>query len=110
LEIEETFEETGEFEMSGRSEHRIHISEQGVKFALECVKIKLDTRLKEKGRGTFASKHELLGIIEEEFLEVKNAVHEKGPHSTLCLRKELLDIAVGCVFGVACIDEGTMDW
>lgn len=68
---------------------------------------KLLWRLKQKGRGAFLSRHEILGSIEEEHIELVLAV--KG-EPLACVRDELLDIAVGALFGVACIDAGVLHW
>ena len=73
--------------------------------ALSDTKRELLRRLKEKGQGTFASTHECLGIITEEYDELKEAIQANDNDWT---RKELADIAVGCIFGIACIDAGTM--
>ena len=64
-------------------------------------------RLIEKGDGTAASYHEVLGFITEEYMELIDAVRKNNVRE---IKSELIDIAVACVFGVACIDAGTMDW
>jgi len=67
--------------------------------ALREVDHKLDFRLREKGSGTYAGPHECYGIIAEEFnKELLEALHENDPKK---FRKELLDIAVACVIGMA---------
>ena len=73
--------------------------------AAACQTDHLYNRLKKKGYGSFASSHELLGILLEEFCEVEDAVHGDGD-----LRAELQDLATACIFGVACIDADTLDW
>lgn len=89
-------------------DHRPQISKETVQRAIDKFAEKLYMRLEQKGYGSWLSRHEILGVITEEALvEVPEAVH----HGTLEeLREELLDVAVGCVFGVACIDQGTLDW
>lgn len=96
--------------MSGHSNKRERVSFVFEDSVLIELKSELGRRLREKGRGTFSSKHELLGIITEEYLEVQCAVQSKGDVDHIKLRAELLDVAVACVFGVACIDAKTMDW
>lgn len=59
------------------------------------------------GMDSFASSHEILGCVTEEFHELVEAVRLNKPHAT---RNELLDIAVACLFGVACIDSLKVDW
>jgi NTP pyrophosphatase (non-canonical NTP hydrolase) len=66
---------------------------------------KIKSRLIEKGRGAFVSTHEILGIITEEYYELVDAVRSDVVDD---VRSELLDIAVGCIFGIACINENTM--
>jgi len=75
--------------------------------AVERLHEELNRRLAEKGHGAFVSTHEILGIIDEEHYEAKLAVHANDPD---LLVQELFDIAVGCVFGAACIKSGFIDW
>jgi NTP pyrophosphatase (non-canonical NTP hydrolase) len=70
---------------------------------MNCLKI----RLTQKGDGAFASPHEVFGVVIEEVLELLLAILNNNPEA---VRRELLDIAVACVFGVACINEKAMDW
>jgi len=65
-------------------------------------------RLNQKGTGTFASSHEVLGVVCEEFRELEDAV--QGKEGLGNIKDELLDIAVACVFGAACIDAGGLEW
>jgi hypothetical protein len=68
---------------------------------------RLDERLVEKGMGTWLSRHEIQGFTTEEYHELIDAVH-KG--SLQDVRSELVDMAVGCLFAVTCIDSETLDW
>ena len=70
---------------------------------------KLTKRLNEKGNGSFSSKHEILGVLEEEFHELVDSVRKHGDTSEEIIQ-ELLDIAVGAIFGVACIKTKKVDW
>jgi NTP pyrophosphatase (non-canonical NTP hydrolase) len=72
----------------------------------ELIK-KLYYRLEQKGYGTFSSRHEILGVVTEEYKEFIDAVHSKDYEN---MKEELLDIAVACVFGFTCIDENIIDW
>ena len=89
---------------------REKIDPQMITTSINEVEIKLKARLRQYGEGTFTSRHEILGIIDEEFDELKDAVREKGPLKMENFKQELLDIAVSCVFGVACINSETLDW
>lgn len=93
--------------MSENTRHREQIKNEAIRHAIGTVRRSLDERLAQKGKGTFASIHEILGIITEEQLEFTEAVKSNNHNQ---VRKELIDIAVGCVFGIACIDSMTLDW
>ncbi len=86
---------------------RIQLTEEQIRYAVGATVDKLYKRLEQKGYGTFASRHEILGVITEEYKEVVDAVHEKNPEA---IKQELLDIAVGAIFGYACMNEKTVDW
>ena len=86
------------------------ITEENINKALELFKKELFRRLEQKGYGSFASTHEIMGIIDEEVIEMKDAVRENGKMDLqIIFENELLDIAVGCIFGVACVEQGTLD-
>ncbi len=92
---------------AGCEESRPQITQAELYDAIRKLSDKMFHRLAEKGWGSFASRHEILGTIAEEFGELTDAVR-CGPSS--CVRDELLDIAVGALFGVACIDADKVDW
>lgn len=68
---------------------------------------RLDETLQKKGFGTFASSHEVLGVITEEYHELVGA---QKANDLQAIRHELYDIAVGCLFAIACIEQGELDW
>ena len=68
---------------------------------------KLHKRMVEKGHGTMASSHEILGIVTEEYFELVEAVRMNRLDG---VTSELKDIAVACIFGIACIGDGKVDW
>lgn len=72
-----------------------------------AVTRKLAARMHEKGFGTLASMHEILGIVTEEYAELVEAVHDKMHTS---VEAELVDIAVACLVGLASIRSGKVDW
>jgi len=95
--------------MSGHAANRKIIDNRTIEAAIEAVRSKLFWRLVDKGYGTFASRHELNGILDEEFEELKKASHDnKGSFASYS--DELHDIAVACIFGIACINSGGLDW
>jgi len=73
----------------------------------EAIWTKLMDRLTEKGWGIYISSHETLGIITEEYTELIEAV---GENDHAHQWKELLDIAVAALAGMASIDSGEMQW
>ena len=76
--------------------------------ALRNVEYKLYFRAKQKGMGSMASGHEILGIIEDEVQEYRDEVHAKSSDARKIA--ELLDIAVAALFGIASIQSGGVDW
>jgi NTP pyrophosphatase (non-canonical NTP hydrolase) len=85
---------------------RLQLTEKQVMEAVEKTVEKLRFRLKQKGYGTFASRHEILGVITEEYKEFVDAVHSKNYDE---MKSEITDLAVGCIFGLACLEEETID-
>jgi len=70
--------------------------------------LKLFFRADQKGMGAMASSHEILGIIEDEVQEYRDEVHAKADAQLKI--EELKDIAVACLFGIASIESGGVDW
>ncbi|WP_139904488.1 MazG nucleotide pyrophosphohydrolase domain-containing protein [Clostridium thermarum] len=85
---------------------REELTEEQVMNAVDKVAEKLRYRLNQKGYGSFASRHEILGVMTEEFKEFVDAVHSKNYDE---MREEIMDLAVGCIFGLACFDEKTIE-
>lgn len=75
--------------------------------AITATVLKLDERLKRYGHGTYASRHEALGIVAEEWHELVEAV--KG-NDVSEFEQELIDVAVGCIFALACSRHGSLQW
>lgn len=73
---------------------------------IHAIANKLQYRLSTKGRGAYASRHEILGILEEEFLEAKEAVRDNSAGGFSHYQEELLDIAVGALFGYISMNVG----
>lgn len=92
------------------TEKRLSIPEECVKRSMEELERNIKRRLEEKGRGSFASSHEILGIITEEYQELIQEITKHGEWKRVNVCNELMDIAVACVFGAACIEAGAVDW
>ena len=86
---------------------RTQINNDQVNWGIDDLIKKLYQRLEQKGWGTFSSSHEILGVIAEEYKELIDAVHENNLDN---VKKELLDIAVGSLFGYICVEEKTVEW
>ena len=86
---------------------RYQATDKEIQWIIHCLTLELNRRLEEKGKGIFVSLHEILGVIDEEHDEFKDAVHDNTHGEAY---KELLDIAVGAVFGALSIRSGEMDW
>lgn len=63
--------------------------------------------LKDKGLTAIQSSHEILGILEEEFLELKLAIKENNNKNVI---QELRDIGAFCTFATTCIADGHTNW
>jgi len=77
--------------------YRPEFSDLSIENAINSVKTWIKMRLQQKGRGVFVSSHEILGILTEEFQELKEAVRSNVYDK---IQVELLDIAVGCILGI----------
>jgi len=75
--------------------------------ALGVIRIATKRRLEEKGDGGFASVHEALGVITEEYHELVRAIESDDRKA---IHGELIDVVVACVFALASDYAGTMEW
>jgi len=80
---------------------RVQISAKQVDACLEVLREEMYKRLQKHGYGSFASNHEIAGVVAEEYHEMMDALKSNDDAK---YRSELLDVAVGAVFGVACMD------
>ncbi len=89
-------------------DHRPQITREQVRQAVTETSLKLFDRLdNDKGWGSWLSRHEILGMLEEERDEVLKATHGGSLEDVAA---ELKDVAVGCIFAMACIYSGNLDW
>ena len=87
--------------------HRPLLTNPNLQQATLDMQLKMFKCLDKKGYGAWLSSHEILGIITEEYKELVDAVHSGTKEQ---MKQELLDVAVGCVFAGACIQQDTLDW
>mgnify|MGYP000891256608 CR=1 FL=1 len=87
---------------------RQQLTPQDFNKALDGVKEKFFYRIGQKGCGTMASNHEILGIISQEVQEYNDSIHQRLSDSDKI--EELKDIAVAAIFGIASIESQGVDW
>lgn len=87
--------------------NRENIKEESLSKTFFDLRKKLNSRLERKGYGSFASIHEGLGVIAEEYDELLEAIRTNNHKK---IEQELLDVEVGCLFLRACIKQKTLDW
>ena len=88
-------------------ETREVITREQLDKGLEAFATKLRSRLDEKGWHTMCSRHEILGIMEEEMHEVRESVRSEKDTE---LKEELIDVAVGALYGAICVAFKKTDW
>ena len=86
---------------------RKNITDYIEKGSMDDFKFFLNVQKKKKGLGAFVSSHEILGVLTEEFDELKDAVRD---NDTAQLKMELLDIMIGAFWGICSIEQSTLDW
>lgn len=75
--------------------------------AMKEVQLWMNKRREEKGSGSYSSTHEMRGVIDEEILELKEAMHAKDYDA---ITHELKDVIIGAIFGLACLKSGKLQW
>ena len=73
-------------------------SPKDIEDVLATIKQVIAYRFKEKGWQCYNSLHECWGILDEEVIEFKQAVHDNEKNEAL---KELIDIATAAILGIA---------
>lgn len=89
--------------MPPTSELRPEVNKQAIDFAMEDLRLQLEYRLVQKGRGSYASRHEALGIITEEYQELIEAIRDDSSLGYDHYANEALDLAVAALFTYASI-------
>lgn len=91
-------------------ENRKKIDKKLAGGTLDQLRRRINEKVRQRGNHSFASRHEILGQITEEYEELIEAVKlDKTPHMHR-VRDELFDIAVACVWGILSIGTKSVDW
>ncbi len=86
---------------------RKQITDKAIDNAFALVKTRMKEALKKKGRGSFASIHEISGVITEEYDEMKREVIKNNRFG---VQDECQDIAIASIFAIASYLEDGLDW
>lgn len=81
---------------------RPQVSDEILLQTIEALTVNLGRKIEKHGRGAYSGNHETLGIIAEEYHELVEAVRQNDP---VDVASELMDVAVGAIFGVASMME-----
>lgn len=87
----------------GTSLNRPEVTTAEIEDGIKDVVNKLQMRLEKKGYGSYASRHEILGIITEEYQELTEAVRDDSTKGYYEYSMECLDMAVAGIFGYICM-------
>lgn len=82
---------------------RQQVTPEALEAGFEALRDKVNYRLKQKGDGSYASTHEIYGILAE---EVKEVLDELQANDNSLFAKELLDVAVAALWGYICVSYG----
>jgi len=74
---------------------------------LAQLKQKYNDRVDKHGPGILVSSHEILGVVVEEYDEVKAEVQANRLQG---LHRELEDLAVACIVGMVSLRSGRVQW
>ena len=77
---------------------RKEVVDEALLKAIEIVTHHVGLRIEKHGRGAFASNHEGLGVVTEEYFELVEAVKQNDDQN---YAEEMIDLAVSGIFGLA---------
>lgn len=75
--------------------------------AFEAFRKEIAKQKEEKGPLGFCSRHEILGIISEEFHELQEAVESDDMDF---FEEELIDLMIASFWGIASLKNKSLDW
>lgn len=83
----------------------INLSE--IEKAMSDVRVFLENKIKEKGNLSFASIHEISGVLDEEFDELKESIHLNDYNQ---VEIELKDVIISAFWGLVSLQTRKIDW
>lgn len=63
----------------------------------DTLKTHLKIRIEQHGQGAFSSSHELWGVLDEEVIELKEAIQQNNPSA---IEMESYDVAISAIWGI----------
>lgn len=85
---------------------RSRITQADIDSLVDEFRAQLHRRIQRKGDGCLISRHEVLGVVTEEYLELGEVVHSG---SLARVREESWDVAIAGAIGAVSIDKG-VEW
>jgi hypothetical protein len=86
---------------------RVTVDDATVAGVLADVRAEITRRIGEKGNLSFASRHECLGELREEFHELEEEIIANDPDA---FKHELFDIIVAAVWSICSQKVDGLDW
>jgi len=86
---------------------RPNANSKNVVDVLSLIKISLMSRRAEKGDHIFLSTHECMGIMQEEWDELIEAIHLNDKHK---IQSELIDLIVAALWSLVSLRSKKMHW
>ncbi len=86
---------------------RKQYTEQQMGKLITDISVALAIRTKEKGMHCLVSRHEIMGIVNEEYTELKQAMRE---NAACFIKAELTDLIVACTLGLLSLECNALDW
>ena len=79
---------------------RIKANELDVYDTIQGLTKRLEEEIKRKGRQTFISDHEILGVVMEEVAELQEAIKHINESPYSHFTSELWDVLIACLWGL----------
>lgn len=79
---------------------------EDIELAIRAIEDKIQFRINQKGGYSYASPHEIYGILAE---EVKEVLDELQANDNPEMAKELLDVAIAAIWGYISIQYGYIE-